>query len=377
MNLSICNRFIYLFGVSCLSVSMFLTSCSDDTVTQKSPLTIATTYDSTGFTTNSTAELAVRTALINLTNEAKKGRTSGVKVSSATLSTLYQGVGAVATSYYNGKMSEYITEIEKASGGVYDPKKSPAQNGEGGTFGGYLFDENGLEMEQMIEKGSFASAQYNHALTIMNQPMSVANVDKIVRIFGAHPAFANTDNGTNPNRDIHSSAYTARRDKNDGNGLYSQMKNALLKAQSAAKAGKDYEQEYKDAMTDIRLLWEKALMATVINYCYSAKAIFAKTNPTDAELGSALHAYGEAVGFLHGWRTIQTKRISDIQIDEILILFLAPANGTPTSYRFVQDAFNTVGNFDQVIAKLATVYSFTPQELEGFKSNWVSVQSRK
>lgn len=377
MNLSITNRFACFSGLLYVSISILLSSCSDNTVAGKSPLSIASVYDSSGFTANSAVELGVRTALVNLTNEAKKGRTNGVKVSSATLSTLYQGVSVVATPYYKSKMNEYITEIEKASGGVYDPKKSPAQNGEGGTFGGYLFDENGLEMEQMIEKGSFASAQYNHALTLMNQPMAVANVDKLVRIFGAHPAFVNTDNSANPNRDIHSSAYTARRDKNDGNGLYTQMKNALLKAQSAAKAGNSYQQEYSEAMADARLIWEKALMATVVNYCYSAKAVFAKTNPTDAELGSALHAYGEAVGFLHGWRTIQTKRITDAQIDEILTLFLAPANGVPTSYRFVQDAFNTVGNFDQAITKIAGIYSFTPQDLEDFKSNWVNAQSRK
>ncbi|MBL7999771.1 MAG: hypothetical protein JNL32_14190, partial [Candidatus Kapabacteria bacterium] len=290
---------------------------------------------------------------------------------------LYVNVGAVATPYYKEKMSGFIAEIEKASGGTYNPKLSPAQNGEGGTFGGYLFDENGLEMEQMIEKGAFASAQYNHALSVMNQPMSVANVDKLLRIFGGHPAFVNTDNSTNPNRDIHSAAYAARRDKNDGNGLYSQWKNAMLKAQAAAKAGDAYKQEYADAMADARLIWEKALMATVINYCHSAKAVFSKTNPTDAELASALHAYGEAVGFLHGWRTIPTKKIIDTRIDGLLTLLLAPHNGTPTSYRFVQDAFNTVGNFDQTINQLRDLYGFTAQDIEDFKSNWVSIQQRK
>lgn len=366
----------YLLCLLSVATLLQLTSCSEDSVS-KQPLPIASHYDSTDFTPNSAFELSLRTALQSFVTEIRKGRTTENKLDASTLNNLYQTVGTASTSYYQQQVATMIAEVAKASGGSYNPRLSPTENGEGGVFGGYLFDENGIEMEQLIEKGSFVSALYNHALGLMNQPMSAANTDKILRTFGAHPAFVNTDNAANANRDIYTAAYTARRDKNDGTGFYSQIKSHFIKAQSAAKAGNSYQEEYNQAMADICLTWEKALMATVINYCYAAKSTFAKTNPTDAELASALHAYSECIGFLHGWRSISRKKISDAQIDELLALLLAPHNAPATSYRFVQDAFTTVGNFDTAVSKLATIYAFSTQDLEDFKQNWVNVQQRK
>ena len=172
--------------------------------------------------------------------------------------------------------------------------------------------------------------------------------------------------------------YAARRDKNDGNGFYTQLKNNFIRLQAVAKAGADYKKEQDEAVADIKLTWEKVNAATVINYCHAVIANMSKTNPAEADKANSLHAYGECVGFIHGWRTIpQTqKKITDAQIDEILTLLNAPATGPPTSYLFITDPVNQLPKLTQVINKLKTVYGFTDAQIEDFRKNWLNEQAR-
>jgi hypothetical protein len=249
----------------------------------------------------------------------------------------------------------------------------------GGVYGGYLFDANGLEMEQMIDKGLYGAALYNHAITLMSQPLTTATTDQLVSIFGASPEFPNTNNtAKTQNPDRFMALYAARRDKNDGKGLYTQQKANFIKLQAAIKAGSQYKQEQEEALAAIKLTWEKASAATVINYCHAVIATLSSTNPTDAQKGAALHAYSECVGFIHGWRTLpqQHKKITDSQIDAILTLLNAPANGTPTSYKFITAPVSELPKLTQVINQLKAIYGFTDAEIEDFKNNWVVLQGR-
>ncbi|MBK6993792.1 MAG: DUF4856 domain-containing protein [Lewinellaceae bacterium] len=266
--------------------------------------------------------------------------------------------------------------MAKASGTSYTPG---VPTGNGGVLNGYLFDENGLEYEQLMEKGLFGAALYNHAVSLMKGSMTPATADQLLRIFGAHPDFPNTPtaaNAANPAKFM--ANYAARRDKNDGTGLYFQMKNAFIKLQAALKAGKDYKQERDEALLALRQTWEKVNAGTMINYCHSVISDLSATNPTDAQKASALHAYSECVGFIHGWRTIPQdfKTITDVEIDELLVLFNAPYNGTPTSYKFATDPVNELPKLTQVISKLKAKYGFSDQEVEDFRNNWVAVQGR-
>ncbi|HRI60058.1 MAG TPA: hypothetical protein PK228_10055, partial [Saprospiraceae bacterium] len=115
---------------------------------------------------------------------------------------------------------------------------------------------------------------------------------------------------------------------------------------------------------------------TIINYLYAVISKLSATNPSDADIASALHSYGETVGFTHGFRTLDNKKITDTEIDELLTLLNAPATGTPTSYKFATDPLNELPKLTQVIAKLQSIYGFTAQELEDFKKNWVAEQNR-
>jgi len=368
--------------LSICSIALVFTACGEKDK-DKAPLSIPAAYDGTSFSANTVTQDAVRNQLEALVTEIKKGRTAGVTVDYATISGIYTSgtpsLKSITTAYYAGRLEgtgNWLDELAKASGGAYT---LGIPTGQGGTFGGFLFDENGLEPEQLVDKGLFGAALYNHAVSLMQGTMTPATADQLLRIFGAHPDFPNTPTAAKAaNPDKFMANYAARRDKNDGTGLYFQMKNAFIKLQAALKAGDDYNEERDEALVALRETWEKVNAGTMINYCHSVISTLSATNPSDAQKGSALHAYGECVGFMHGWRTISQdyKKITDAEIDEILVLFNAPYNGAPASYKFATDPINELPKLTQVISKLKAKYGFSDQEVEDFRNNWVAVQGR-
>lgn len=364
-----------------LALSTALFSCKEDEGDKTFPaLEVPTSYESASYESNASTELAVRSGLSALSSTMKAGR-GGATVTEIDLNTGFSGgtpsLRGITTSYYAGKMPNWFAELAKASGGTFDPAEAP--NGDGGVYGSYLFDENGLEIEQVVEKGLFGAALYNHALTVIKGGnLTAADIDKLVAIFGAHPSFPNSDKAEQ-NKDVFAAKYAARRDKNDGNGLYTAIKTNLITAKAAIEKGEDYNQDRDKALSDFRYNWEKSNMATVINYLLATSSKLSQTSATDADKSSALHAYSEAVGFLHGWRGISAsdKAITDAEIDQILELMNAPADGTPTSYTFVTDGFNQLSKLQTAIEKLQQIYKFTDQEMTDFAFNWVSEQGRK
>jgi hypothetical protein len=374
------NTKLFIWGIT---IALLAASCEKETKPVP-PLTIPATYESANFETSAAMQIGVGKRVAGITNEAKKGRKNGVKISLDSLkywfTTASPSLKSLNTAYYAGKLdgnAGWLVEIEKASGGTYTPSALIAGNG--GTFGGYLFDENGIEIEQLIEKGQFGAVHYNHATTLLSGNITPETVDQLVAIFGANPTFPNTPTASKtPTPDLYMANYAARRDKNDGSGYYTQMKNAFLKLQAAVKAGNDYAKERDEAVAAIKLTWEKINAATIINYCYSVISTMSATAPTDTQKGAALHAHNECIGFAHGWRTIAQvhKKITDTQIDEVLELLNAPVSGTPTPYSFITDPVNQLPRLTQIIAKLKGIYGFTDAEIEDFKKNWVSVQGR-
>ena len=366
-----------------LSLVLFVVLFSACEEKDKSPLQIPATYDGSTFSANTANQNAVRSQMETLVSEIKKGRTAGFVLDQANLTQLFNAgdpsLQSICTPYYSDRLQgagNWLDELAKASGNTYTPA---APTGQGGVFGGYLFEENGLELEQMVEKGLFGAAMYHHAVSLMQGALTPATADQLLCLFGAHPDFPNTPTAANTaNPDKFMANYAARRDKNDGTGLYSQMKNAFIKLQAALKAGDDYQQERDEALLRLRLTWEKVNAGTVINYCHSVISTMSATNPTDAQKASALHAYGECVGFMHGWRTIPSgfKIITDPEIEEVLLLLNAPYNGTPTSFTFATDPLNELPKLTQIISKLKAKYGFSTQEIEDFKKNWVAEQGR-
>lgn len=364
------KRNTIFLGLAMLTTTLF--SCEKEEVT--APLVIPTAYDATTYTANTVAEYELRTNFTALINEVKKGRVAGTVLTATKLTELFNAgtnsVSKYAPATVKSVMPTLFTELEKASKGkAYQFGKTPAENIDGGASGGYLFDETGLELEQIIEKGAFNSIFYNKVIELVASP-TAANLDKVLALYGANPTFPNTPTASKTAQpDIWMANYGARRTKAAG-GLYTQVRDAFIKAQAAIKAGDKYNTDRDAAIAEILLKWEQINAGTVINYLYDVETKLATTNVTDAVKASAMHAYGECVGFLSGFKGITKKKITDTQIDDALakMNYSAPYKiiGSPTE----------IAKIVQVRKDLQAVYGFTDTQMEEFKNNYISVEAR-
>lgn len=365
---------------------LLFASCKKDEPEEDNELQIPSSYDGQNFETNASSQLELVQKLGDLSSAMKVGRTDGNNVDKADLDNIFtDGNPSLAdevTAYYKSRIegtAGWFDELAKASGNSWTPQE-PDGMSEGGTFEGYLFDENGVELEQLIEKGQFGATLYNHAASLMSGEISLATVDQLVAVFGAKPAFANSGSGnvSADDKDRVMAKYGARRDKDDGNGMYTQLKEEFIKLQAYVRAGAEYAVERDAALDKIQVLWERINAATVINYCHSPISKLSQTSPSDADVSSALHAIAEAIGFIKGFKTVDPnyRIITDSQIDDILALFNAPHDDVASVYLFATSPQDELSKLQQIITDLQSLYDFSNQEIEDFKSNWVSVQGR-
>lgn len=365
------NKFL---GV--LLVAVLFTACTKEEVAEtiKPTFNIPSFYDSSNYNTNVTSLVAVRGNFDALITECKKGRTTGTTVSASTLTGFYNNsYAAYTTSYYNGLLTAtdgWFKELEDASGNTFNPDTVSTK---GGTYGGYLFNENGLEPEQMIEKGLFGSALSNGAMQLISGATTLEKIDQAIYLFGTTPHFKSSNaakHGTGADKYL--ASYMARRDKNDGNGIYSSMKTNFIKLQAAVKGGAAFNTQRDEAAAAIKLSFEKANFATIVNYCQSSMAKLSATTLTEADAAGSLHSIGECLGFTLGWKMVDGKKITDAEIDEIYTLL----NGNSKPANFITNRATEIAKLQQVIDKVQSVYGFTTAEIEDFKKNWVGEQSR-
>lgn len=357
--------------------ALTLTSCSDTTDPVPS-LTVPTQYDSASYATNTVADYQLRSNMTTLTNLMKTGRVAGTTVDAGALTAAYAPIRPLTGAYYAPLVDGYLATLARVSGKLHNWQAAPTASDAGGAYGGYLFDEYGVEMEQLVEKGLFTASMYVQATTVMSAPLTSASVDRIVALFGAHPLFPNSDKAAT-NADRFSAAYAARRDQNDGKGFYTRFRDQAIRLQAAVKAGANYTADRDAAAAALRDIWERAIMATAINYTYAVVDGLSATTVTDAQRGSAMHAYGECVGFLHGWKAVpqSMRRITDAQIDALLVLLNVPVNGTWTPQVFWQNPATSLTRVIEARNNIRSIYSFSDAEMESFKTNWVNAQNRQ
>jgi hypothetical protein len=360
---------------------LFFTACKKDEE-KKEPLSIPANYISTAYETNAAEELSLRNNFKAFVDAIKQGNDVANKLDKATLQGLFEAgnpsVSALTAAYYRSKIGvQWLDDLATASQNTFDPFNL---NGTGGVYGGNrLLDARGVETLQLVEKGLFASLFYRRLLEIMYGNLSEGDVDRLVCLIGAHPEFPNTyltSNTSNP--DINLANYIARRDKADGTGFYTGMKKAFIKLKAAVRAGAEYNTERQEARDAIRDNIEKGLMATAVNYSYSAIAKLSATNPDEAALSGGLHDLSEAAGFIHGLLGIEAslRKVSDAQINQMLELLRTPAAGEASLYLFATQPSSELQRLVDLIALIKSVYGFSDAQLEDFKQNWVTVQGR-
>jgi hypothetical protein len=374
------KQYLLLFMIA--FATSFVACKKDETSTENKSLVIPSAYDSTNFIWNLGDLISFRQNFDAMVNEAKKGRVSGQTVSGVAIQNAFQAgdlsIAAVTNSVFSGKLfgsnnDGWFNKIEQVSGKTYHVDSA---NNTGGTFGGYLFDENGFEPEQIIEKGLFGAALANYAQTLLKSP-GLAEVDQALYVLGFTTHFVNSSDAKHGSAaDKYLAVYVARRDKNDGNGLYSNTRFNFIKLQAALKAGETYQNEKNEAIAAILLNMEKANFATVVNYCHTSIANLSQTTLTDAQKANTLHAIGECIGFTMGYKGLVNNKITDAQIDEILTLLNAPATGGGKPALFITDRVNQIQKLELIINKIQQIYAFSDSDVNDFKKNWIVEQNR-
>lgn len=357
-------------------------SCKKET--SKEPLIIQAEYEAENYTANTVTEAGIRTQMSALTAYMKKGENISNKLIVDSLNYYFSSNGnpsiaSITQNYYKNLITgSWFPVMVASSQNSYSPYTGATATN-GGVFGARLLDKRSKETLQEIEKGLFEAALYNHLVNLSLGNINTATVDQMLCIYGAHPSFPNTYTTANTSTpDAFIALYAARRDNNDGTGFYHQIKQQFLQLQAAVIAGDSYTSERDEAIAALKANIEKALMATVIHYGYAGTTKLTTSNPPETTISGGLHDFGEAVGFVHGFKSIPQEHriITDAQIDEVLALLLAPAAAEASMYRFVTDGVNTLPGITTYQLLLQVIYDFSDTDMEGFKQNWISLQGR-
>lgn len=351
-------------------------------------ITVPATYEAPDYATNAGVELAARQAFDAFLKPMKDFETGSLDggappaVTATELAAKFSAgtpsVRGITSVYYQGRVNGWINDYEPASaGGAYTPSDPPPMQGgklanNAGTSV-WVFNPRGIDLRQAIEKGLFNAAFYAHALEITKPGAEItpATIDRLVAAFGAHPSFQN-DHLAAQNKDVNAAGYAARRDsKNPAKpGPYQRAQKALITAKAAAAAGEKCVADRDKAIADFLLEWEKSQYATVVYYSNDMANKLA-ANPQDP--GAILHAHGEVVGFVAGFRTLDPTRrkITDAQIDALLAKLYTPEGAPPEAYKMMTGNLAEVtANLTGIISEIKSIYGFSDAEIVDFKVNF-------
>jgi hypothetical protein len=339
-------------------------------------MVVPDTYPAEDFAANARVELELRSRLKALGDKMKSAEAStAVRPTAAELEQLFSegapSLKSITENAFRDSLSSAFRTFATAAGNSWTPVDPPPT--QGGVYGGFIFSAEGTDLRQVTEKGLFGAAHFREAARLMNSDASPAAVDRMLALFGAHPSFPmDPKAATNP--DVHSASYATRRtNKNAATpGLYLQMKTAFLEARTAAAAGEVCNDARVAALATIRSNWERALVGTTVFYLNDSLAKLRKPTPTEAERASALHGYGEAIGFLRGLRAVPSdaRKLSTAKLDEILATLKAPVGGPAKSYLFLTNSALEVDHFSDAIDAIQAAFAFTPEEVANFKLNF-------
>lgn len=330
------------------------------------------TYGSPNFATNAAAELQLRaqtTAFLQPMRAAAMDL--ALRPKAADMKALFEmgmpSLRALTTSYYAPTIDVWLVAFEAAAGNSWKPAEPPPATG--GKYGADIFTPDGVDIRQPIEKGMFGATHYNQALVLMDGSVTTATVDRLLALFGSSPSFPAHDAMLMP-ADTWAAVYAKRRTKaGDVSGMYFKIKSTFVAAQAAAEGGAPCAETLRATLQALKESWEKVIFSTVIYYANDARVKLTKDAATEADIYKGLHAIGEAIGFVHGFRGLPAtgRTVTDAQIDKLLGLFGAPATGAVTVYKFATDTATQATRLEAVITELMSIYGFSPAEADAFK----------
>ena len=359
-----------------LFISLSLVACNNDDDTDDT-LVYPSEYNSASFDQNALNELTANLALGSLSDAMSKADGGNV-VSETDLKSAWnlQPLKDKAPAAYTEMLDAEFQAMALASNNTFEPLDVP--NGTGGHYGSRLLDHTGLELEQLIEKGYYNAGMLNEAVSILNQTnLSTADVDRVVALFGAYPAFSNSDNATEY-ADRYMAKYAARRTPSSG-GFYLNVKQGCIQLKTALETEGDWSTEINEAKEMILHNWEMAAAATAVDYIEGGVEYLSKANLTEDDVAEGMHDLSEGIGFLWGLYLAphQQRIATNAELATVLNTIYFDVNTSESRlYESWQSANNTLSMLDGV-DQLAAIYGFTNQDLSNFRINWVSSEGRE
>lgn len=361
-------RIIFYFLFVILVIT---TSCKKESVLPDN------SYDATQFVAHTSEAADITSRMILLADSMKKGKIAGVTLSAANLSSFYAfslpSLQQATEPAFQVLVPALFQSLELASGNAFDPANS---NLTGGLYGGYLFDQQGAEPGEIVDKGLYAALILHRIFSVYLQgEISLQDLDNALYLYGAHPDFSNSDKASyHTHPDILLAKYAARRDDGTGQGVYLQIKQHFIDAQHALKAGNAEQAKLQTAVAGLKNQMERAIAATIINYINASLSAFSQTSPTTETLASGMHAAGEAIGFSLGLKSLSGTQITDAELDAVLNALRYGSNPQQKVTDFVTDPVAAVAGLQPALGILQAAYGFSAAEMESFRFNQVNIR---
>jgi hypothetical protein len=329
----------------------------------------ATTWNVSEFETNTKSQYALRSnanGIIDLMKQAEA--TPAVAATLAQLTAKYTQAPSALSEAMSAEQDEKIKKqfalFATSAGKTFVPSEPPPA--EGGRYGAYVFSARGEHLRESFEKANFG-LHYTLAFELAAAPITAKSVDQIAALFGTHASFPK-DTEAAMNADAFSAEYAVRRtDPAQGeNGIYLRMKAALQKARTESVVCRTQATTNLDAfMRD----WEMVLISTSINYLHATIPLLDKATVSDEDKSVALHKLSEAAGFLQALRSVSStrRRITNVQLDEVLSLLRMPTGGTVELHLFATNPTANVDRLAQARSKLGAAASLTESEINALK----------
>jgi hypothetical protein len=330
-------------------------------------------YESAGFATNAAVELALAQQFDAI--ETKMRATEGASdagATSAELKAIYNtgapSLRSLSTTSAQSAIDGYFEAFEVAVGKTWRPEDAEQEGGAaaGGKYGDYHFSKTGVDLREAAQKTMLGGAFFNRVLGLVASPVTASGtVDSLLAAFGADPTSLNAadDAGADAYKLI--AEYARRRDDKASAtpGPYRTMRTALLTMKAAIGAGAKCDADRDQAVTTFLSQWERATYGTAIYYLNAAA--LAAADPMKGP--QALHAFGEALGFIQSFKELPTgrRKIADAQIDALLVKI-----GAETPYKLVTSPGDRALKLNEAINDIGLYEGFTAAEIDAFRTNF-------
>jgi len=296
---------------------------------------------------------------------------------------VFQFNDTLATTTYNTWESGFLQEVLSASNKSYNPLSADSANKpNGGVYYKYLINKNGVVFSELFEKMNLVHTLFHQINKIGADTLySKSKTHKILVLSGINAAFPNTSTiDVSKPYDVYFGKFAAERDKNDGGGLYTQLKNQYANLQNAVLKS-DSNSAYNNVNAVKRLL-EKSAMASVVYHLKQTQSqlTLAATQSNklakDSLQAKALYHYNAAGTLVLSFKLLPVSErfISDYDGNILGNKLHINNDNVYSPIQLLKN--NTTSNIDSAIIKIQNVYGFSADDIKDFATNWVESQKR-